>query len=616
MVKSVAPRWIARIAIFILPLCLLALLALAAFPWGLMKGRIEARLSHRIGKPVTIGAMAREDRLSFHPIVRLADVWIPQPGWARAQGDLARIGAARVRFSAFALLTGGPVVESLDLNGARLNLYRAADGRESWTGEKSHASEDRGRRPALDSLRVTDSRIRYRDDKRGRSIDAALLVDEKGLRLSGTGDIRGHHVRVSASGAPILHRKSGARWPFRVDIAGDAVGFALEGTMDGPLDIGHLRGTARAHATDLALLDAIIEAGLPATQPVRLTATVVRNKPDWTVEALKGTIGRSDIAGHATIRKRDGRTRIDGAIDADRFDFDDLSSDEGKRKAAAKRARSGPRLIPDTAIDLARVARTDGRLVLHARRLLWPGSSPFRSLSGTLSLERSRMTIEPLTLGLTRGILSGRLVVDQRDGGPRLDIDVALRSARLLDFFPDAQIDGALVGRILLTGRGRTVRQAVGDGTGMIALVARDGHIPARTAALMGQDVGKGLTIDKDKQAMLRCLITRLDVRGGIARPDPVLIDTSRAQTRATGTIRLSDERLALTMSGRPKQGSLLRIKGTIPIGGTIKAPDIRVPADAKSAKSILRMLGDAIGRKGPRADDADCDALARSALR
>ncbi|PUJ19960.1 hypothetical protein, partial [Salmonella enterica] len=160
----------------------------------------------------------------------------------------------------------------------------------------------------------------------------------------------------------------------------------------------------------------------PGTQPVRLTARVTRDRPDWIVEGLKGTIGRSDIAGHATIRKRDGRTRIDGAPSADRFDFDDLSSNAGKAKAAAKRARLGPRLIPDTAIDLATVDRTDGKLDIKVRQLLWPGPSPFRSLHGTISLEHSRLSVEPLTLGLTRGTLSGRIGVDQRDGGPLLDI--------------------------------------------------------------------------------------------------------------------------------------------------------------------------------------------------
>ncbi|WP_313041544.1 AsmA family protein [Sphingobium yanoikuyae] len=615
---SGARRWVVRGLVGLILLCAILLLALAAFPWAWMKGPIERRLSDRIGKPVTIGAMAREDSLSFHPVVTLRDLRVPQPGWVKPTlPDLARIGEIRAGFSVWGLLTGGPVLERLEARRARLHFYRDAQGRENWSGERSKGSDRRGGRPALHSLIVADSRIAYRDDKRGRSVDAALTVDPSGLRLSGSGDVRGHAVTVTATGGPILDSRPGQRWPFDAAISGDAVGFTLKGTMDGPLDIGHLRGEATAHGTDLALLDAIIEAGLPGTQPVRLTARVTRDRPDWIVEGLKGTIGRSDIAGHATIRKRDGRTRIDGALSADRFDFDDLSSNAGKAKAAAKRAQLGPRLIPDTAIDLATVDHTDGKLDLKVRQLLWPGPSPFRSLHGTISLERSQLSVEPLMLGLTRGTLSGRIGVDQRDGSPLLDIAMAMRNARLLDFFPDARIDGALIGRVAIKGRGKTIRQALGTSTGTIALVARDGRIPDRTAALMGQDVGRGLTLSKRKEAVLRCIITRLDVRDGIARPGPVLIDTSRAQTHATGTIRLSDERLALALSGVPKQDSLLRLKGSVPVGGTIKTPDIQLPKDARSAKGIIRMIGDAIGgEKQPTVGDADCDSLARTAMR
>ena len=106
------------------------LLVLAAFPWGWMKGPIERRLSDRIGKPVTIGAMARADSLSFHPTVTLRDLRVPQPGWVRpALPDLARIGEIRAGFSVWGLLTGGPVLERLEARRARLHFYRDAQGR-------------------------------------------------------------------------------------------------------------------------------------------------------------------------------------------------------------------------------------------------------------------------------------------------------------------------------------------------------------------------------------------------------------------------------------------------------------------------------------------------------
>ena len=59
-------RWAIGIATGLVLLLALAVLLLAAFPWGMFKGRIEDRLSARIGKPVTIGTMTREDSLSFH----------------------------------------------------------------------------------------------------------------------------------------------------------------------------------------------------------------------------------------------------------------------------------------------------------------------------------------------------------------------------------------------------------------------------------------------------------------------------------------------------------------------------------------------------------------------
>jgi uncharacterized protein involved in outer membrane biogenesis len=596
-------------------LVLLGLALLAAFPWGVLKGRIADRLTRQIGAPVTIADMDRLDRLSLHPVVRLRGVEIAQPAWA-GRGKLASVGEARIRFSVLSLIRGRIAIEALDLSGARIVLVRRKDGLENWSGRKAEGGA--GGRPEITRLTVRDTMLSYADAKQSRGFDAALTVDpDQGLSLSGRGHIHGKPVSIGARGAPVMGDAAGRAWPFAAVIRGEAVGLRIAGAMDRPLDVGHMTARISAHGDDLVLVDAVIEAGLPATQPVKLDANVRHDDPDWTIRSLAGTIGRSDIAGHAVVRKRDGRTRIDGALIARRFDFDDLASDEGRRIAAAKRARFGDRLIPDTAIDLATVEKTDGKLDIRVRTLLWPGSSPFRALNGTLVLDRSRLVVAPLTLELDRGRIGGRVVVDQRGGGPVLTLALDLQQARMLDFFPNAAIDGGLSGRVRLTGPGRTIRAAVGRSSGTLALYARDGVIPARTASLLGQDIGRGLTTDKDRQAVLRCMIARFDVRGGRANAAPVVIDTSRALTRATGTISLADERLALMLSGAPKRDSLLRLPGSIPVGGTIKTPEVRVPKRARSLGGVLGMIGRAVtGKQGDTAEDADCGALQRQATR
>ncbi|MGK2912598.1 MAG: AsmA family protein [Sphingobium sp.] len=599
---------------------MLMLVALAAFPWGVLRETMEQRLSKRLGRPAHIEKMERTDRFSLHPEVIASGVTIPQPSWA-GTGDLARIRNIRVKFSALSLLTGRMSVEAFDVSGATVTLIRDKTGRESWTdGEKK---EGEGRRPAPSRLKVTDSRVIYRDAKRDRSFDLKVEADvRRGLTMQGTGLLKGNPVSITASGGAIAGDAADKPWPFRAEIKGRAVGARFAGTMDRPLDVGHMTADATAYGNDLALVDVIIEAGLPGTQPVKLTAKVRRDSPDWTIKALTGTIGRSDIAGNATIRKRDGRTRIEGDVTSRRFDFSDLASDAGKARGAAKRARVGDRLVPDTAIDLKSVSKTDGRLTLRVGTLLWPGSSPFRSLRATLSLEQSRLVLDPLELGLTRGRFVGKLTVDQRAGEgiaptPLLTLAMNVRDARLIDFFPTAAIDGKLAGKLRLAGRGTTIRSAIAQSSGVIALVARDGTIPARTASLLGQDIGRGLTTDKDELATLRCIVTRLDVHDGLAQANPVVIDTTRALTRASGTINLKTEEMALALSGAPKTRSVLRLSGAVPIRGTIKSPSIVVPKETKSVGNVLKMLGRAIaGKQGATAQDADCRALAAQAMR
>ena len=69
-----------------------------------------------------------------------------------------------------------------------------------------------------------------------------------------------------------------------------------------------------------------------------------------------------------------------------------------------------------------------------------------------------------------------------------------------------------------LTGRGSTIREAIGASDGRIGFVARDGVLPANIASLLGFDVARGLTTDPDKSAGLRCVVIALAMKAASAR--------------------------------------------------------------------------------------------------
>lgn len=586
------------------------LLLLAAMPVAPFKRLAERLLSSVYERPVSIVSLERRDPISFAPRLRLTGLAIGQPGWA-GRGEMLRIERIEMRLPVLPLLVGKVRPRDIAIAGLEADLIRARDGRENWRKGKGGEGDKGGKGGPLSVVSLSGGHVRYRDAKRDRSADVRVAIDAQGLRLTGTGKVLGSAVRVAARGMPIRP----GRWPFAARISGQSIDFGARGTMDGPLDLSRLDARVVARADNLTYLDAIIEAGLPATQPVRLTATVRRDRPDWHVRALTGTIGRSDVRGSATILKRDGRHRIDGQLSARQFDFDDLADARGRSIAVAKRARFGKRLFPDTAIDLGNVERTDGRLRLHVDRLLSSGPSPLRSLDGTLVVERSLLTIDDLRIGLTHGVLAGRVAIDQRKGRPVFRTDLRLRGGQLADFAPGMGFDAPLAAMMRLEGPGKTIRAAIGHSNGRIALVARDGALPDKAARLLGQELG-GLFKDKKERARLRCLIVRLDAKAGTAVANPILIDTSRAVTRAEGRITLADERLALLVHGVPKRGGTLRIDGRIPLNGTIKAPAVAMPEGRGAVGTLLHSIGSALdGKKDPVAADEDCAALAARAM-
>ncbi|WP_182466645.1 AsmA-like C-terminal region-containing protein [Sphingomonas gilva] len=598
----------------LIALLLLAVLAIAAAPVGWLKGRVEAAITDATGNPARIGSIERAEAFSFNPTIIIRDVRIAQPAWA-GEGDLLTLEEARLKVPVIRAIRGSFDPSGIALNGLVANLIRHEDGRENWQREKPAASE--GSSPlGLESVRIDDALVRYTDRKRDRRAELRVDFDERGLRAAGTGAIQGHPVRIAAQGAPIT--KDGGTWPFVARIEGAAIAMRLDGRMDSPLDTGHFTGKVTARGNSLRLLDAVIEAGLPATQPVSLAADIRRASPDWIVANLKGVIGNSDIAGHVTVEKRDGRSIITGKMTSNGFDFDDLSDDAGLARGRAKRARLGPRIIPDTDIDIANMKNTDGRIEFDIKRLRWRNPAPFRSLKGVLKLDNLVLTVEPVTARLTRGVMSGRAVVNARNREvPLLTLDLTLADSTLATFAGHGDMSGWLKGRARLTGPGRTVRAAIGRSNGSVGLVAGNGRLPARMASFIGLDIGRGVTTDEDEEAALRCLVFHMDVRNGTGRLSPLIVDTSRSQARVTGTIDLKTERLDWMLTGAPKKSSLLRYDKPLPIGGTIKNPEAFPPKGTKTVGSVLKMLGKAIiGDQAPLATNANCTALSERALR
>lgn len=613
-----AKRWVRVTGIVVAVVLAVALVALAAFPWGSLKGVIERQLTARFGRPVTIGGIERVDAFGFNPTIRITDVRIPQADWA-GKGDFVRLREAEATFSSLALLKGAFGPRDVKASGLHLVLVRDRNGRTNW--ERPGKPKGGGSSTDLDGLTISDSVVEYRDDKQDRFVTARFVSDPvHGIRANGSGTIRGAAVRIAITG-PSIERFQGKPWPFTASIEGEKLSVSAKGQMDRPLDTDAMDLDVTARATDLKLIDAVIEAGLFRTQPVSFSAHVRHDQPKWTVTQLKGVVGRSDFAGHVTVDKQAGRSKVDGEIVSRQFDFGDLASDEGKAQGAALERRIGPRLVPNTRIDIGKIDTTDARMAFRIGRIVsGKGASPILSAKGVLAIDRQLLTLNQLVARLPHGVVTGQVTVDQRGDRktPTVAIDLRLRGIGVQAVEArGGNFSGNLSARVRLKGPGETIRAAVGNANGTVGFVARDGELPQGIAAALGFDAARALLAKDGERAGLRCVVLKLDVTGGRGRVDPMIVDTTASQLRGQGSVVFPGETLDIRLTGAPKQHALLQLPGSAYLTGTIEQPAVTIPPETKSVGNIFKAIGRAIsGKQGPVAGDADCAGLAARVLR
>ncbi len=614
------------VAIAAVPVVLL--FALAVSPIGFLKGMVENRLAARFDAPASIGAIERLDSLSFTPRIRVIGIRIAQPSWA-GRGEFARVQQAVIRVPLLPVLIGRFRPETIDLTGLALNLVRTGDGRANW---EKRDKEARRNGPDLEHLTITNSRLTLRDEKRHMTLQAALSMDvNKGLAVTGTGLHRDQPLQFSATGGVINGAAPNARWPIHLSIRSPLLRLEAQGATNRALDLNGFDARISASGPDIVYLDDVIEAGLPGTQPFVLKANVRRDRPDWNIKTISGRIGRSDFTGKLLVKKRGGRTILDGTLDATALDFDDLSSDKGQAIAAAKRRATGPRIIPDTAIHFEKLGKVDGTLRVSAQRLLMSHDSIVQGFRGTMTMDHRILTLAPLTVQLTRGALDGSVKVEHRSGEPRLSLDLRQRGTRLSDLLGSADdIEGPIEARIWLTGIGREVRSALARADGRIAIVMRGGTMRKKLAVFASGDVldsiGAAIAGSGTARISVNCLVSDFAVRGGALTPRTLVLDTPVGRSDGTGSASLATEQLALLFAGRSKHPDAIQLAAKIRVDGTFSDPALSlVNAEGAAPKSgLLGKIGALIGSirtkddagRGVPVPKVNCPALSAQALR
>jgi uncharacterized protein involved in outer membrane biogenesis len=565
-----------------------------------LKGPFESIASSAAGREVSVGG---DFQLYFAPlrIKFLAEqLNVTNPRWADRK-SLFTAKKVDARIAPLSLLFGRKHFYTIELVDFDADFeWDKAHKRNTWTfGDGSGGDEFT--MPRIDRAIVAGTRIRYLDPRMpllaNLTVEPIVAKDTQigqAVRLKGDGRFRTTPFRLTAKLLSPDATASGGENKLEARAWAANSVLDVSGTLPSLTEYEGVPLAVRAQGGDLSELLEVIDVAIPRTRRYDLRAQMVNEDQEYRFTGMKGTFGQSDLAGRFTI-KNEERLRLDANLTTRRLDIidaapfigynPDIVASKGAVAAASATGNGGARVLPDAELPVAMMKRFDAGLdwkiaTVRSRNL------PVSNIDLKLALERGRLALSPLTFSMARGNVASDFIFDTRQRPSAIRYDIRLASTpmgQLLKGYgiADAGTTGTIRGRIQLAGRGDTIHDSLATSSGRIAFIMPNGTLWTRNAQLAELDLGtfayKMFQGKLKEPIRVNCGLLAFTVRGGVARTDPILIDTTKNVVTGRGGFSFATEAVDLAFEADAKKFSLFSGQSPVRIGGRFASPELQV---------------------------------------
>ena len=603
------PRWHAPVGIGLGILAwLIGLLVLAWVVLFVTKGRF---LKHTV-EQIASNFMERQVRVAgdfqlYFDIVNIKFVadglTVSNPGWA-SKPNFMSADHVDTRISTIRLIFGHYHARWLNLVNAAIDTeWDAAHRTNTWTFGPTPAKPFQI--PTIERATVAGTTLRYRDPQMKIATDIAFdtvkstgtQIDDA-IRARATGTLRGNPFRATAN--LLTPNTTIALGRTKVDGTVDAVRTHLDfaGDLAGPtkiegaqLDLG-IRGTNIRDIFDVAGI------AVPETRPYHARTHFSMDDGVYNFTRLTGVFGDSDVAGRMSVSLPDRRPKLDAVLASKKLDIVDIGPFIGydpatiAKGATAAATTQGtptgghPRILPDAPLRADAMKAFDAHVDYKVATIRAP-HVPVSNVGLTLDLDHNLLKLSPLTMDVAgTGHLAADIALNARGAAVVTDYDIRLSLTPLGGLMKgfgvtDAGTTGTIKARIKMRGTGDSVRKSLATSTGRIAIGLPHGTFITSYAQLSEFDLG--LFLQKMFQGKLKqpitinCGLIAFTVADGVARTDPVLIDTDKNVMTANGGFSFKDESFNVEFRSRGKKFSAFSGQSPVGIGGYFAAPALHV---------------------------------------
>jgi uncharacterized protein involved in outer membrane biogenesis len=567
---------------------------------------LAAQVKAATGRDIAIGGHL-DLKLSLTPTLAVSDVRVANaPGFS--QSDMATIARLEAHIALLPLLSRRVQVDRFVLIGAEIALETDAQGRGNWrlgateTAAPS-AAPDRSLTLAVGAVTIRESRLTYRDGSGGAprqlTLDSVVLRETPDggrldVAIEGAADAVPISIGGTTGGSAALLADTGP-WPINLRATIGGLSATLDGTIAQPR-LG--RGVAldvTLAADKFADLGRLVGTELRAGGAFKLSGHLGDGDGSFVLERLAAQLGTSDFAGRLELTAGT-RPRLSATLDAARIDLADVT---GPPTSSPPRQR-GERVFSAEPLPFAVLKSADIALSLTARQLVVEAAI-LDDFAIDLALQNGLLHASKVTGKFRGGPFTTAATVDARPATPLVTLTSRLQKFDLGRFLKEMGVTDLLTGAVDLEFDGRSaggsLRQIMAGLDGKVVMVMGKAELATPLFDLIGADLVQSALpwAAHDRDTHINCAVIRFAARRGLATSEALLLDTAKVTVLGVGTLDLGSERLALVLTPRPKEHSLISLATPIDVGGTFAAPTIAPNQMALAKDAAGAVIGSVI---------------------
>ena len=590
------------------------LLAVAA---GIAHAMFDGDYIKAIARDRVQAAWARDlaiDTLSLRlfpaPAVRATGITLSAPPWSQ-DPQLATADVLEVQLSWRALLSGHIAPGALRVEGGRLLLERAADGRRNWVLDSN--GERHGAPDWRQLLRVEAARIdiQYRDGAAAPrrwhipALSASASPNWQKLAIGGSVEHAQQTVTLQGTLADLS----------QIGVAGATTAGSLSASwptamlqIDGSLPLSADGGASSAKvALEAQSLNGLlrffdITPDKPTAAPLSVHATLQGSSSHLVASELRVKLGQTEASGALTLRRENKRLLIDGELASPGLDWAVLTRDAGRPPPPPIPENELFRHVPLAWGAIDALDGIDSKLKLQVKKLRLRSGILLTDVAAELRSHDDKVELPAFSMQLLGGKASGNLKLVGAKRSAQLKLDAS--GVMLERFFSERDrkvpvSGGPMQINASVNGRGASLREMAATLGGSATLRGGAALVRSEKAGTAESLLTSLFPLFSEKSApqlKLECFAARLPFKNGQANGAVVGARSEVSQLITSGQVDMKRQSVDLRGRVRARNGvsiGLAALTGDISITGPLRKP--KMALDPAGAPSALARLGAAV---------------------